>query len=35
MPDGRPGASHNKKTVVSPQLHKRIQWEARHGFDEK
>ena len=29
MPDGLPWASHNKKTVGSPQLHKRIQWEAR------
>ena len=35
MPDGLPRASHNKKTVGSPQLQKRIQWEARHGFDEK
>ena len=35
MPDGLPRASHNKKTVGSPQLHKRIQWEAQHSFDEK
>ena len=35
MPDGLPRASHNKKTVGSSQLHKRIQWEARHSFDEK
>ena len=35
MPDGLPRASRNKKTVGSPQLHQRIQLEARHGFDEK
>ena len=29
MPDGLPRASHKKKTVGSPQLHKRIQQEAR------
>ena len=29
MPDGLPRSSHNKKTVGSPQLHKRIQQEAR------
>ena len=28
MPDGLPRASHNKKTVGSPQLHKSIQLEA-------
>ena len=31
MPDGPPRASHNKKTVGSPQLHQRIQWEARRN----
>ena len=35
MPDGLPRASHDKKTVGSLQLHKRIQWEPRHSFDEK
>ena len=29
MPDGPPWSSHNRKTVGSPQLHKRIQKEAR------
>ena len=29
MPDGLPRASHNKKTVGSPQLHKRIQQKTR------
>ena len=29
MPDGHPRSSHNEKTVGSPQLHKRIQQEAR------
>ena len=29
MPDGLPRSSHNRKAVGSPQLHKRIQYEAR------
>ena len=32
MPDGLPRASLNKNTVGSPQLHKRIQKEARKTF---